>query len=112
MEQQCHKEGCHDVGSLRCSRCKVAKYCSKECQKDAWKQHKKQCKSDASQATGGTDKSTGAAGANKPDGRFTTKPSDRYVSDKKVEDLLRRPEDFDDTFDKKYRNDTAMQNTM
>ena len=109
MEQQCHTEGCHNVGSFRCSRCKIAKYCSKECQKAAWKQHKKQCKSDASPTSGDTDKSTGAAGANKPDERFT-KPRD--VPDKTVENLLRRPEDFDDTFNQEYRNNTAMQKSV
>ena len=29
--------------SLRCSRCKKASYCSKECQKDDWKKHKTSC---------------------------------------------------------------------
>ncbi|KAF8878364.1 hypothetical protein CPB84DRAFT_1688354, partial [Gymnopilus junonius] len=26
-----------------CSGCKVAKYCSKQCQKEDWKNHKKEC---------------------------------------------------------------------
>ena len=31
-------------GTLKiCSRCRVAKYCSQECQRAAWKQHKKMC---------------------------------------------------------------------
>ena len=31
-------------GTLKiCSRCRVAKYCSQECQRAAWKQHKKLC---------------------------------------------------------------------
>ena len=28
---------------LRCSSCKFARYCSRECQKKAWPQHKKEC---------------------------------------------------------------------
>jgi len=28
---------------MRCSRCKVARYCSKACQKQAWSEHKKSC---------------------------------------------------------------------
>jgi hypothetical protein len=27
----------------RCARCKKARYCSKECQKDAWSDHKADC---------------------------------------------------------------------
>ncbi|XP_076454442.1 uncharacterized protein LOC143289327 [Babylonia areolata] len=39
-------EGCKRTGqSLKtCSRCCSASYCSKECQRDDWKQHKKDCK--------------------------------------------------------------------
>ena len=37
----CHKT---DVVRLKkCSRCEVAQYCSKECQRDDWKRHKKEC---------------------------------------------------------------------
>uniref|UniRef100_A0A8C4JJ10 [histone H3]-lysine(4) N-trimethyltransferase n=1 Tax=Dromaius novaehollandiae TaxID=8790 RepID=A0A8C4JJ10_DRONO len=28
----------------RCSQCKVAKYCGKSCQKEAWQDHKQECK--------------------------------------------------------------------
>ena len=39
----CLKQTCKKLS--RCSRCKIAHYCSKECQKDHWKNgHKKQCK--------------------------------------------------------------------
>ena len=38
-------------GGKRCSRCKVAHYCSRECQKAHWPQHKGQCKIFASCAT-------------------------------------------------------------
>ena len=31
----------------RCGRCRVAAYCSKECQKEHWKKHKQHCKSAA-----------------------------------------------------------------
>ncbi|KAJ5909946.1 MYND domain protein [Penicillium tannophilum] len=33
-----------DIGSLKqCSKCKSARYCSRDCQKANWKQHKKDC---------------------------------------------------------------------
>ena len=45
---KCGKQGVEDSGSsttlLTCARCKVQKYCSKECQLADWKQHKKICK--------------------------------------------------------------------
>jgi hypothetical protein len=34
---------CGAPSTLRCIRCKTARYCSKDCQKAAWKEHKKQC---------------------------------------------------------------------
>ncbi|KAJ7437809.1 hypothetical protein B0H11DRAFT_2106349 [Mycena galericulata] len=37
----CNKPG--DPKLRTCSRCKVARYCSPECQKDHWKTHKKDC---------------------------------------------------------------------
>ena len=40
----CCQKDCHNDGDLRCSRCKKVNYCSKECQRSDWKQHKKQCK--------------------------------------------------------------------
>ena len=36
---RCGKENCN----LKCANCKVARYCSKECQKLHWKHHKKVC---------------------------------------------------------------------
>lgn len=37
---------CSEVfqGTKRCARCKVAKYCSRECQKAHWSEHNKHCK--------------------------------------------------------------------
>lgn len=37
----CNK--CAEVSKLRCSKCKNVKYCSTECQKADWKNHKKKC---------------------------------------------------------------------
>eukprot|EP00550_Attheya_septentrionalis_P001896 CAMPEP_0198285104 /NCGR_PEP_ID=MMETSP1449-20131203/4418_1 /TAXON_ID=420275 /ORGANISM="Attheya septentrionalis, Strain CCMP2084" /LENGTH=245 /DNA_ID=CAMNT_0043982367 /DNA_START=234 /DNA_END=971 /DNA_ORIENTATION=- len=39
----CKKEGVH---LMKCSQCKVADYCSKTCQKSAWKSHKVMCTAD------------------------------------------------------------------
>ena len=40
----CHK--CHkkEIKLQKCAKCKCAMYCSRKCQKDHWKHHKKQCK--------------------------------------------------------------------
>jgi len=35
---------CHSLGAKPCPRCKNPFYCSAECQKSAWKKHKKTCK--------------------------------------------------------------------
>ena len=45
--EQCHSEGCYTYDKnnlLKCSGCKVVKYCSRECQKKDWARHKKDCK--------------------------------------------------------------------
>ncbi|XP_051503013.1 histone-lysine N-methyltransferase SMYD3 isoform X1 [Myxocyprinus asiaticus] len=39
--QQCLKRG---ESLLRCSQCKTARYCNMQCQKQAWPEHKKECK--------------------------------------------------------------------
>ncbi|KAJ7836710.1 hypothetical protein B0H13DRAFT_1733411 [Mycena leptocephala] len=54
--------GCGKHADLRCSGCKSVRYCGVDCQKLAWKTHKKDCKSRAS-ATG-----------NKPADNASTKP--------------------------------------
>ncbi|KAH8918697.1 hypothetical protein BT69DRAFT_388644 [Atractiella rhizophila] len=41
---QCNLPSCDRTGSLRCSRCKTAFYCSGEHQKTAWPTHKAECK--------------------------------------------------------------------
>ena len=89
MEQQCQKEGCHNVGSRRCSRCKVARYCSKECQTAAWKQHKKQCSS-------------------------VSTPGDvpTNIVDEIVYAILRKHEDLDDNCDEGHQNDSTMQDSV
>ena len=45
MESGCDQPKADEVKSLlTCTRCKIAKFCGKECQSKAWKRHKKTCK--------------------------------------------------------------------
>eukprot|EP00041_Stephanoeca_diplocostata_P028173 m.788927 g.788927 ORF g.788927 m.788927 type:complete len:671 (+) comp23320_c0_seq1:506-2518(+) len=51
---------CHVIarvqGSLKtCSRCRAATYCSQECQRSAWKSHKKQCSSQSTHGKSNTE---------------------------------------------------------
>lgn len=39
----CDYSQCIEEGTLRCSKCKNAHYCSRECQKKSWRSHKKEC---------------------------------------------------------------------
>ena len=39
---------CYSLGAKPCARCKRTFYCSTECQKLAWKKHKKTCKAPTS----------------------------------------------------------------
>jgi hypothetical protein len=40
----CHATGCDELGASRCSACRVARYCSPECQKRDWREgHKERC---------------------------------------------------------------------
>lgn len=43
-EEKCANAGCPNTPSKRCKRCRIAQYCSAECQKAHWKAHKKTCK--------------------------------------------------------------------
>jgi len=46
MVRLCSASGCAQVGELVCSACRAVYYCSKECQKQAWRAgHKQECKS-------------------------------------------------------------------
>ncbi|XP_043860494.1 histone-lysine N-methyltransferase SMYD3 isoform X1 [Dromiciops gliroides] len=40
----CERCLCRKEKLLRCSQCKVARYCGSECQKQAWQDHKRECK--------------------------------------------------------------------
>lgn len=43
-KQQCHECASYVDTIRRCSTCKKAKYCGKECQRKAWPVHKKECR--------------------------------------------------------------------
>ena len=44
IDRICDAEGCSEVGSLHCARCKEVFYCGKACQLKSWPQHKGPCK--------------------------------------------------------------------
>ena len=46
---------CSSLGAKPCTRCKPSFYCLTECQKSAWKKHKKTCKAPTREAEGGGD---------------------------------------------------------
>eukprot|EP01126_Amoeba_proteus_P000293 TRINITY_DN10094_c0_g3_i1.p1 TRINITY_DN10094_c0_g3~~TRINITY_DN10094_c0_g3_i1.p1 ORF type:complete len:306 (-),score=31.15 TRINITY_DN10094_c0_g3_i1:51-857(-) len=39
----CHNSGCSKFGSMRCGRCKEARYCDQSCQRQHWPVHKLSC---------------------------------------------------------------------
>jgi hypothetical protein len=41
--EQCSKEGCDKPGVSKCSGCLKVQYCSRECQKGDWRNHKQTC---------------------------------------------------------------------
>lgn len=43
MIRQCGQEKCNEVAKYTCRRCKQKYYCSTECQKEDWNNHKKNC---------------------------------------------------------------------
>eukprot|EP01032_Pedospumella_encystans_P033902 gene33902-38315_t len=45
VDRLCAKKGCDNVGKHLCSGCGEEIYCSKECQKAHWAEHKPSCKS-------------------------------------------------------------------
>ncbi|KAF7376962.1 hypothetical protein MSAN_00114000 [Mycena sanguinolenta] len=48
--QFCSMDGCYNYRNLKeCGRCKSARYCSVECQRKNWKQHKPACEFNATQ---------------------------------------------------------------
>jgi|TARA_B110000977_G_scaffold38255_1_gene51430 hypothetical protein len=43
-ERPCAAPSCHKHGEKKCSQCRAAYYCCKECQTADWKRHKKICR--------------------------------------------------------------------
>ena len=43
VADECAAGDCSEYGKYRCSRCKAARFCSRECQKRGWKAHKPRC---------------------------------------------------------------------
>ena len=56
----CQNGECGENGTLKCSRCKSVRYCSKSCQGKDWKNHKKICK-----------RSVAGSGENSPRSKIT-----------------------------------------
>ena len=46
-KHHCNIEACTNKSTLKCSQCKLVRYCSRECQKLDWKKHRKCCKGHA-----------------------------------------------------------------
>lgn len=50
--KQCNLDGCTNDGTMKCSRCHTARYCSKECQIAHWrKTHKRTCQNPTVEST-------------------------------------------------------------
>jgi hypothetical protein len=43
MTQPCNKQDCRQRGIHQCGKCKEVFYCSKECQRENWDEHKSKC---------------------------------------------------------------------
>lgn len=39
----CARRGCLEVGTMRCTGCGTERYCGRQCQRAAWKAHKREC---------------------------------------------------------------------
>ena len=44
MAEVCSNPSCSEPGTLKCSRCKTARYCGQGCQRSQWTAHKAACK--------------------------------------------------------------------
>ena len=66
--KKCAANGCLKKGASACSACRSVSYCSKECQKAHWKEHKQTCRAAAAGGGGGGDGrlAAGAGGASAP----------------------------------------------
>ena len=42
--KECSRDGCQNRGRHKCGDCRKTRYCSKDCQKEDWINHKKNCK--------------------------------------------------------------------
>ncbi|KAF8322674.1 hypothetical protein DL93DRAFT_2071580, partial [Clavulina sp. PMI_390] len=62
-----------DMG--QCSRCKLVKYCDKECQRLAWPKHKTVCKLSSAKPKGSASTKSSSPSVPKPAAQATSKPS-------------------------------------
>ena len=93
----CGREGCSNKnnGSLKlCSGCKLVGYCSKDCQKASWKEHRKSCKPKSTDSKKITASAKAARRA--PDPALLTQ--DFLLAENPGEDyIIVFPDDNDDT---------------
>ncbi|KAK6204043.1 hypothetical protein LQW54_008504 [Pestalotiopsis sp. IQ-011] len=86
-----------------CAKCRSISYCSRDCQKDDWKVHKKTCAKDVQDGTNQTQQKGLDAGVAKP---FTALNSRTWLHNRSEKDTYRRLKMADDaTFDGGYEKD-------
>lgn len=51
MADVCSNPSCSKPGTRKCSGCRIAKYCSRDCQRSEWSVHKAACKAASQSST-------------------------------------------------------------